>query len=292
MYSLYRFPIDRSLFDGACGLSCVENLLIFALRASCMAYPYLFYRSHLTLPEIMREFFERNASYARFGAVERIQELAVREDLLSMELHVSLHDGLCGPEKAWVFVMLTPEAVREKYRTEMLREDHYILLGSAEGERYTCFNDTPRDIGTMTGEELERCFGGRVICIRPTGRPFDGLRKEAVARMTDALSKKDTACRMDYADLLTLRDILGVLRILRRRTVEFSSMYTDARVFSPYLEELDKRYAGLEYRRLRKKTDESYNRALFEELLEEDERWLIDVKNALYGAMEETCDEA
>ena len=122
MYSLYRFPIDRSLFDGTCGLSCVENLLIFALRASGMAYPYLFYRSHLTLPAIMKEFSEKNVSYARFGAVERIQELAVREDLLSMELHASLHDGLCGPEKAWVFVMLTPEAVLEKYRTEMLRD--------------------------------------------------------------------------------------------------------------------------------------------------------------------------
>ena len=83
---MYNFPIDKELFQDTLGLSCVENLLIYALRSANLAYPCLFYHSHLSLPEIIHEFTVNRSSYAAFCAVERIQNLAVQNGLLEMEL--------------------------------------------------------------------------------------------------------------------------------------------------------------------------------------------------------------
>jgi len=288
---MYNFPIDKELFQDTLGLSCVENLLIYALRSANLAYPCLFYHSHLSLPEIIHEFTVNRSSYAAFCAVERIQNLAVQNGLLEMELLPSLTEDLYSAEDAWLMVMLTPEAMKEKYHTDMWRDDHYILLGNAEGEKITYFNDTPRDIGTITRDELKRIFGGRVIRMRLTGKPFDRRREDYLKELYHSLQDKSMDVQLDYFDMAVLRDILGILRILRKRVMKFASLYTDVGEFHTYLDHLDKQYTNLEYRRLRKRVDLQYNEAVFDELLEEDKKWVYLMKEKLTSIMEAFNDD-
>ncbi|MBQ8400826.1 MAG: hypothetical protein IJX14_02750 [Clostridia bacterium] len=210
----------------------------------------------------------------------------MQNGLLEMELLPSLTDDLYSAEDAWLMVMLTPEAMREKYHTDMWRDDHYILLGNAEGEKITYFNDTPRDIGTITRDELKRIFGGRVIRMRLTGEPFDRRRDDYLKELYHSLQDKSVDVQLDYSDMAVLRDILGILRILRKRVMKFASLYTDVGAFHAYLDYLDKQYTVCEYRRLRKRVDPQYSKAFFDELIEEDEKWIYLMKEKLTNVME------
>ena len=244
---------NPQLFADHMGLSCVENLFLYLLKSEGVEYESLFWESFLPYHVIEQAFTANKCSYASFSLIRRIQDLA--EDEGMAKLYRVNDDSIPeGDENQYLLMMVTPEFSQQKYNKPLWRNDHYIIVSRQDSEKYLYLNDNPRDSGVLTAEELKRYYGGKAILVDLVTSQFMHSPQIYVDRLIDRLSLVSSEQSWS-GDIYVLRDILGVLRILRRRLTVLVSKIYDIGFMREYLNKLDRNYAILEYMRLRQNYD-------------------------------------
>lgn len=263
--------LNKSNLENLYGLSCIETFLLYALKNEKYSYQYLFFDSFLSFNEIIYAFVEKKIQFAHFREVTRIQHLCSQYGLVNLHRYDQINEVIFN-DFSYVCCLVKLEYIKNKYKTELLRDDPYILLSPLDEENFYYLKDSPRDDGVLTLKELTSIFDGHIIT-------FD-IQKEITENMIDEFFQlfliKLRNKKMAYypnpnlTNIIEARDIIGIHRILRRRMYEFCSLYTNVDFLVPYLKELDRYYAMIEYMRLRKKIDIQKVETIFEAIFRED----------------------
>ena len=249
------FELNQKFFNNSYGLSCVENLLLYVLNSNGIISPCLYYSSFLTIEQI-EKILMTTSSYSTFDGIERLQDVAVKEGIINMHImdEYSLKDI---DDRFYCCSMVTPMFIRNKYRTTLMRDDHYILISSIDDNMYGYANDTPRDVGQILVGEFEKYYVGKNIVFELC-EPKAALNCEKyILKMINKLKTNDPEYKIMCSDILVLRDVIGILRILRKRMYSLISLKYKVEFMIPYLNYLDKCYANIEYMRIKHKIDET-----------------------------------
>ncbi|MCL2591946.1 MAG: hypothetical protein FWD82_01150 [Defluviitaleaceae bacterium] len=261
---------DKGKLSDLHGLSCIENFLLYILREEQYAYKDLFYKSFLHFDEIIDIFFEKKVEYASFYNIKRIQDVAKENNIINVNVNSCL-EPLFLDKHDYICVMVKPEYIKEKYKTELWREDHYILLSKAENSNFYYLNDTPRDTGLLSFDELKNIFSEYVIAFDINKNTSNEMKKVFLNEfIKDLGTERNDLIIPNISEFIMARDILGIHRVLRKRTYEFCSQYVNVDFLTPYLNSLDKYYALFEYMRLRDKVDYKKINEIFDLINKED----------------------
>lgn len=246
-----HLEMNKSDLDNLYGLSCIENFLLYVLKKESYSYRYLFFESMLSFRNVVDAFVNENLTYAYFNKVERLQNIASAYDLIVM-LSKPIIEKTLFEHHDYICMMVKPTYIQSKYKVELWRDDHYILLLKVEDDKFFYLNDTPRDAGILSWDEVKSIFAGSIIVFDIKKDISDDLKTEYYRLFIDHAKGAEANTVLPHInDFVMARDILGVYRILSRRIYEFCSLYINMEVFTPVLNELDRYYASLEYMRLR-----------------------------------------
>ena len=278
------------MLDGY-GLSCIENYLLYIFNVEMLPYQYLFFESSLSANEITKAFIDDGISFANFDKIRRLQSIAsdygfidiTYDSVINKEIF-DCHDYIC--------IKVKPEYIKEKYNTTLWRDDHYILVSKIEDNKFSYLNDTPRDIGIFSLEELCETFAGKVIAF-DIKRDINYRIKENFAELLIEDLKNNTNeiifanKNIDRYNCIAARNIIGVCRILRKRLCEFCSVYININVefMIPYIKWLDKCYVQVEYMRLRNKYNPEEIKNMLYRLSENDSGLLAEVRKHIERKM-------
>lgn len=265
------------------GLSCVENLIIYIMKENNISFQNCYCDSFLTYNEIQRFFFAEKCSYATFNGVQRLQEVAKREKILEITLHdinfLTNNSPIISDSERYWLIMVSPDFVRDKYHRNLWRDDHYILLSSRGEGRLEYINDSPFDMGTLTFNELNSYLGGCALAVEIRNHNFPRRQSAYICDLLEKVHADPPEDVSEFADVEILRDIVGVLRILRKRMYALLSFEHDVQFMLPFLKNFDRYYALLEYMRLRKQSDAKKITELCQNVMDDDNDLILQIMN-------------
>jgi len=260
---------DKLLLDNVLGLSCIENYTLYILHNHGCDYRFLYAKSFVQIFDIAKALCDENIPYAYFNKIPRLQDMSHKAGLIQLSTYFDFEEAVARHE--YCCIKVTPSYVRGRYSRELWRDDHFILLCNRNGDSWTCLNDNPRDVMDISTKELRSAYAGQAICICLMKKTFEACQKEDFLKeFQDSVHEAHKSYDFSLISVETARDILGVIRVLRKRMWEYCSLYFDASFMRDYLMKLDKTYAMTEYMRLRNRPDLDKINRLLEELQMED----------------------
>ena len=248
-----KIDVNKALLDKITGLSCVENYLIYILLSEHQKIQFLYAKSYISFFDIVKVFCNENASYAYFNKIPRLQETAVDEGLISLNVMADIDEAALNHE--YCCVQVKPDYIAERYKRNFWRDDHYLLLCEEHGRKRIFLNDTPRDVFTADDEEVSCFYGGKTICFDMKTSLNQSIKDNLLYAFQSSILKSGNERNVFIDNLVVIRDILGILKATRKRIYEYCSMYVDAGFMREYLTGLEREYSALEYMRIRKKYD-------------------------------------
>jgi len=260
--------VDKEIFDNLIGLSCVENYLLYILAHNRTQYRHIYAHSFISFYDIVDAFCNHDIQYAYFNKIVRVQELAHRKGLVSLSVLSDISDALSS--KVYCCFKVTPVFIQTRFGRSLWRDDHYILACNHSDSNWVFLNDNPRDVIKLHHDELLSVYDGNIICFDILRDFDDNIAGDFLREFKQKLLEPCDSCNVDIKSIEVARDILGVLRISRKRICEYCSHYTSVEFMNNYLMELNKAYAMLEYMRLRNKIDFNKINQELEKLQEED----------------------
>ena len=270
-----RVELNLEYFNNTYGLSCVENILLYILNANKVATPLLYFSSFLTIAEIEKSMIS-TATYAAFDGVKRLQDVAVEEKIIDMQFMDGRNLEGVG-DSLYCCAMIDPAFIQDKYNTKLWRSDHYILISPSCTQGYDYINDYPRDIKHVSILEFERYYSGKAILIKLCDEQPSNDPTVYISRMTETLKPDDPSYSISCTDVLILRDIIGILRILRKRLFALFSLKYDLKFMTSYLNYLDRCYAALEYMRVKQKYDMVKISNMIREIVDLDRQSILNI---------------
>jgi|GEM_PF-1811205 len=248
---------DKTKFINGCALSCVENYLLYLLNINEIKYDYLFYKSYKSFDEIMYDFFINKMEYAFYKGISRLQDVASDLGLCKlMEYDTNDPDIILNDERV-VAICVKSDFIEKKYGRSLWRDDHFILINKNIKSEYQYLNDNPLDVGYFSKLELYEIYNGIIICFGIDINNFKYINKfELLENLYEAV-QDSRSYNLDVflennIDILCLRDMLGVLRVIIKRMQIFCSEFIDDSFLIEYSKMIDLYYSRLEYMRLRK----------------------------------------
>jgi len=279
---MQQIKADKSIFDNLLGLSCIENYLLYVLKTRNINFWYLYAKSYLSLGEIYTAFFNEGIKYAFFYKIDRLQDVASKAGLISLETSVDLIEGIAGHE--YCCIEVKPEYVQEQYGKNLWRNDHYVLLCEQHKDGYIYINDNPRDIKKIGYNEILSVYAGQSLCFNIINESINDETKHILLKTLKAsLFCEQSYKSISFDSLNVARDVLGILRITRRRISEFCSGYFITDFMDEYLSDLDKLYSNIEYMRLRRTADFNKLNLQFAQIQKSD----LDVNDILSRKLED-----
>ena len=147
--------------------------------------------------------------------------------------------------------MVGPEFFKKTHNLTPWREDHYILLSKINNENFYYINDRPRHIDKISYNDLETCYSGRIIEIELLKNINFLEKNKYIEKLYRNINLNNEEYIITSTNLLQLRDIIGILRIVRKRLFSILSQTFDVDFMLPYLEFLNHSFAMLEYMRIK-----------------------------------------
>lgn len=276
-----QFKLSKDIFNNTAGLSCLENYLLYALIAENYPYPYLYYKSYLSLPEIIASFLHGN-KYKSFYTIRRLQQIAADHNFIQVYRY-DRRDPACFDFHDFNCIMVRPEYVQERYGISLLRDDHYMLLCPTENAgEYACINDCPRDIGVIRLSELARISTGKMFCFDILRPPNKEQNEAFLKDLYHSINLEKTA-QIDFSqiDIVTARDILGIYKVVSRRLRDFCSLYMSMDFYRSHLEWIERQYMMLEYMRLLGEKDSYRIQPLLAQLCSESNQTISILKSKM-----------
>ena len=275
---------DKSILNNIYGLSCVENYLLYAMTAEDYEYRPLYHGSYLSFCDVAVEFVENNALYASFYKIPRLHDIATENGLIAVR-YLENADLLENINiNGYNIIMIKPEYIKSKYKTELWRDDHYMLISPKDSGNYHYLNDNPRDNGIISLEELKGIYAGKSINITIKNKISEELKNTFLNVFISSILSVSSAPQpfnFDLNDVVKARDILGVIRVLRKRIYEYCGMYISMDFYKDYLAELDRFYSLIEYMRIRNSADFDKINQIFEGAQKKDIGFTAEIKNKM-----------
>ncbi len=274
---------DKSLFDGTTGLSCIENYFLYTLKAENFPYEYLYYKSYIPLWKIVKSFVA-GAKYESFYTIQRLHSVAAENNFITIFnynesnlINFEKHDYNC--------IMLNLEFIKAKYKRTPWRNDHYILVANKISDnKYTFINDNPRDIGEITEEELKVNGKNKMISFDFSKKTIQINTNDYLKFFYNSLLTSQMSTELPYIDnLVFLRDIVGVFKVMARRVYYFLSKYIDMNFYEKYLKNIETQFMALEYMRMVKEYNIHRISTLLPYLQKEEEKINLIIMEKLRG---------
>jgi hypothetical protein len=248
-----QIETDKSFLDNFFGLSCVENYLLYVYDILGYDYRPLYAKSFLPIYEIATAFCDQEVSYAYFDKISRLQDIAKEQGLIRLTNVYDFWEGVDNYD--YVCIRVTPDFVTQQYGQEFWRNDHFILLCKRNTDNWICLNDNPRDIFTIDDSDMPKIYADQSVCFNIFKTPNDTIKKNMFDVFREKIALPPKKYVFDFHNLIVARDMLGILRITRKRICKYCSLYLQMDFMTEYLHELDKAYVTLEYMRLRRNAD-------------------------------------
>lgn len=250
-------PLDIGLFPEKQGISCVENLLLYILRANNFPYTYLYYKSYRPFIDVLHYSINNKLDYANNDMIERLQKTATDEGYIDLRYLDDISD--IRYKDSYICVMVSPIFSKDIYQVSLARADHFILLGRYEQGKYTYINDIPQDINTISENTLNTYLNNKGIAINVCSVPGESTKKQYLTKMVNELTMTLGTIETgvpNVTDLLLLRDALLIHKIIMRRAFEFLNAYIKCNDILNILTNIETFCNKVEYMRLRKIYDE------------------------------------
>lgn len=200
-------------------LSCVEAYF-GAWIGKYIPLPSLYSQSYLPWSEIVRAFSDPSVTYTNFSRIKRLQTLAEEAGITD---HRKINGIPEDPEKNRLLLL----SVSERFFTgqKAWRSDHYIAVTKLTKRKIVYLNEYPLGKGEISISEFYEKFGGDslVFSLRNTDVKSIGGQNNfpsVLCNRTDKLHGVWLTARR-------LRDAIGILRVLRRRTVDWLGWSAD-----------------------------------------------------------------
>lgn len=264
-----KFDINTDLLKNTLGLSCVENLLTYILRANNISLYPLYANSFLTYSEVENALTTQQETYATFSSLARIQHIAEKEGIIKIKLIDSPELPLTCDDH-YLIVMVAPDFAKDKYKKVLWRDDHYILVSQSTENTLNYINDNPLDTGKMSFGELQHYYAGHAIAISIENTCYFNSIEHYVETFLHSCKIDVSNKELNSYDVMMLRDIVGILKILRRRAYALVSFVYDVDYMIDYFKLLDHKYTVLEYMRIRKQYDPVKLKQIRDEIIAED----------------------
>ena len=153
---------NLSVFTYTLGLACIENYLLYVLNINNYEYRHLYAKSFLPFFDIAVAFLKESASYAYFNKIERLVNVADKKGLIHFSAFNDLNEEIYRCD--YCCLQINSEFIKERYRGQIWRDDHYYLLSAIDGDTWTCLNDNPRERIVFKYDELCNVYGGAGYC--------------------------------------------------------------------------------------------------------------------------------
>jgi len=248
-----QIETDKSLLDNILGLSCVENYLLYICVTLGYDYRPLYAKSFTSVFDVAVAFCDEAVSYAYFDKIPRLQDAASEQGLISLSDVYDFQKGVYNYD--YCCIRVTQNFVAQHYGREFWRNDHFILLCNKNKENWICLNDNPRDIIVIKDNDMSQIYAEQSVCFNILSNVNADIKNNLLIEFRKKITLPPKTYRFNISDLIVARDILGILRITRKRIYEYCSLYFETDFMKDYLSELDSLYVTLEYMRLRRNTD-------------------------------------
>lgn len=248
-----------------CGLSCIENYAILILSQHVKNWESVFYKSIMCFHEIL-QCMEKG--YSQFDGVQRIHKLASDMKLLNTNWYNFDNNKVENLDIPFFALQVKKEFIFEKYKKEMWRDDHYILVREKNNGRYDFINDNPVDQGIMEKQSLMKNAGNKllqmeIICNNICKDKYYPL---TLAHIKDIMNKIEIKYTQEITDPLIIRDAIGVQKVLVKRMAIYLRQFVHVDFAEEYYEKLQLYYVKIEYMRLKKKVGQLRLEELFKKI--------------------------
>ena len=246
---------DKSLLNDTLGLSCIENYLIYALHEQNRKYAFLYYKSYISLLDIINEFANNRVAFSSFYFIDRLHKTAKENGVIISNYEKNSLIPNLSDSTEYLAISIEPEFIKNKYNTTLWRDDHFLLIKKQNNDNYYYLNDNPRDSGIINVNELHKIYSGTYFLFSLT-KPKTYSIKETIyyiEYLLESIKNDENLLTSKFIinDIIAFRDIIGILRITRKRIYNFCEEYIDVSFINEYITLLNKTYASIEYMRLR-----------------------------------------
>ena len=255
---MIEVDVDLNIFSKIRSLSCVESYILYILSSLNYEYKHLYANSYASFYDIAHFFLDEKKRYAYFDCIPRIQTTAEACEIISMNSYNCSELGNIVNSDSYYLFNVKPNYITTRYGVAMWRDDHYMLLSSYDkvNSKLSYINDNPRDCGTMNADEILEAYNKGIIQIKLLGNINDLTKKSLYMDFCKSLNHSDQSYQFnEIDDILSARDLVGILRILRYRLFEYYSLFIECDFMVDYLKELDRKYSIIEYKRQRNRVD-------------------------------------
>ncbi len=250
--------MDKRIFDGVLGLSCLENYLLGILKIHGIDISRLYSRSLVHAKKLYDDVFIKNRTYESYREIPSMHNAAKELGIIKFTFvetdpgfDLALRLKKLG-EDEYILVRVKPVYIKEKYRIKLWRDDHYMLVFLKSDEIHF-INDTPRAEGILIQEELPDFYDNGYMWIKVLGPMTKKMIDYSMVNFIETFqfSKQFNSFEIiPYSDIdkeEKIKNMLFIYRISLQRTIEFSSIYFNLSSFEQYITDFNRILAKLEY---------------------------------------------
>ncbi|MBP2245834.1 hypothetical protein [Paenibacillus xylanexedens] len=281
--------LRKSDFDDLLSFSCVENYISAHLKKEGFNISLLYYLSFAPFKSLYQDFTNNHIEYARLSSITRIQDLAVKENIIDMNWSNETDiNEMFNANNHNLLVGVNLKYFHDKYKIYPWRDDHYVYIRKLDEDIYHYLNDNPKDEGIVTREQFQQLYNGQCIKYHLINHDKITKKEDLLFKFCSTLKIPENSMDINVSllgktDAVQIRDFLGVIRISRMRVERFMNNYFQVDYIGPYINEISKLYALVEYQRLRKKLDLNYINESIKKLYSMDMEISEKIKNTIGG---------
>lgn len=268
-----EIKVDKSLFDRVLGISCIENYFLYVAAYIGIDFRTMYANSYISINEIAHTFIDKKISYAFFNKISRLQNIAYELGIINLTYKSNI--SYISDCNCYCCIKVNRNFIKKLYERVPWRDDHYMLVCSKENEKFVLLNDIPRDVVEVRVEQLHQVYDGNIVCFKFLMKNIsDDIKDKLLNQFLTSLLHPNLSCGFEFDNLEIVRDIIGIIRITRKRIREYSSIYINTDFMADYIAKIDKTYAMIEYLRLRNRFDYNEVKQSFAEIRENDLRMI------------------
>ena len=251
------------MFENIYGLSCVENQVLAILKERGMDITDLYNDSAMPMKDLFFYLVQKGEKQENFAGLPRIQDVLKNIGLISLKLRKqenieNVRSAIRrGKENDYFLIRVTPEFTKSVLRARGFRADHYVLVKKASAG-FEMTNDIPPQKLTLAARELTPVYGGDYFKLT-VKRSLDDDDRRCLWTARKYKPEKFEPTHYFIRDfdnihdlVVRLRNLAGVLKLLRCRLAEYYGHYFNTDFILEKLPAFEKHYAALEYFNLKR----------------------------------------
>lgn len=238
-------------------VSCVERYVLAYLKKIGINIRLLYCNSYMSTDHLISDFTTKKETYANYGAMARIQDVASEFGIIVLEGRSEPNLDFLRQDDSEYLLEMKQGAFMSMYEKESWREDHFFYIKKKSDDTYLYLNDIPLQEKLIDINELTQLYNHRYIVFKYIKDQIG--KDEAFMRFSDQYERENhfENCEIEHIEYETLRDLVCMLRISRKRTSDFLAQWKEPN--PEWVNRVNNIFSKIEYSRVRKR----YNSEIF-----------------------------